>query len=69
MAASLIPKETIIEHVKTHFPEKEVHEVNDIVISALASGNKIKQVNKMDTVKANKDTIILERKKYKKLKR
>jgi hypothetical protein len=69
MAASSIPKETIIEHVNTHFPDKQVHEVNDIVISALASSNKIKQVNKLDTVKANKDAIILEKKKYKKSKR
>jgi hypothetical protein len=36
MAASQIPRESIVEHVRTHFPNKAPHEWNEIVVSAIA---------------------------------
>lgn len=51
MASSFIPRETIVKHVQTHFPNKEPHEWNDIVISAISAAGK-SQPNSLETNKA-----------------
>jgi hypothetical protein len=48
MKNSFIPREHIVRHVGTHFPEKTSTEWNDIVISALGlGGNLASEVKKM----------------------
>lgn len=37
LASSSIPRESLIDHVGTHFPHKKTHELNDIIISATAA--------------------------------
>lgn len=37
MAAAFIPREDIVSHVATHFPGKQPHELNDIVLAAVST--------------------------------
>jgi hypothetical protein len=57
MASSLIPRETIIKHVQTHFPDKRQHEWNDIVIAAIGLMDS-SQPKAKNMVKANKDAAL-----------
>jgi hypothetical protein len=52
MATSFIPREAIVKHVKAHFPNKQPHEWNDIVISAINAAGK-DQPDSLDTSKAD----------------
>jgi hypothetical protein len=52
MATSFIPREAIVKHVKAHFPNKQPHEWNDIVITAINAAGK-DQPDSLDTNKAN----------------
>mmetsp|Transcript_82862 Transcript_82862/g.162453 ORF Transcript_82862/g.162453 Transcript_82862/m.162453 type:complete len:198 (+) Transcript_82862:35-628(+) len=63
MAASYIPREAIVKHVQTHFPNKEPHEWNDIVISAIAAAGKV-QPGESDTSKATRNEASLQKKKF-----
>ena len=51
MATSYIPRETIVKHVQSHFPNKGQHEWNDIVISAIGVAGK-SQPHPMDNQKS-----------------
>ena len=53
MASSYIPRETIVKHVQSHFPNKDAHEWNDIVISAISSAGK-EQPDSLATTKSSK---------------
>jgi len=53
MASSYIPRETIVKHVQSHFPNKEQHEWNDIVISAISAKGK-EQPDSLATTKSSK---------------
>eukprot|EP01039_Chlorochromonas_danica_P000474 gene476-513_t len=55
MAASLIPREAIVQHVASHYPAKKTHELNDIVIAAVAIKDK-SIPDTTDTKHANKET-------------
>ena len=63
MSTSFIPRETIIKHVQTHYPNKKLSEVNDIVISAIALTGK-KQADVLDFKKHNKVTAQAKRQKF-----
>lgn len=63
MATSYIPRETIIKHVQSHFPEKSLSEVNDIVISAIALTGK-NQAHLMDIQISNKLSAQSQREKF-----
>lgn len=54
MAASRIPREYIIQHVGTHFPEKSLSDWNDIVIAAVGSQGK-HHTTSLRFKKANKE--------------
>lgn len=53
MASSYIPRETIVKHVQAHFPNKDQHEWNDIVISAISAAGKA-QPDSLATTKSSK---------------
>jgi hypothetical protein len=50
MARSAIPHESMVQHVKQHFPDKRPDECNDIVIAAL--GSRYLHVDRMDNEKS-----------------
>lgn len=55
MAASLIPREAIVQHIASHYPAKKIHELNDIVIAAVAIKDKTIP-DTTDTKHATKET-------------
>jgi hypothetical protein len=63
MAASRISRESIVKHVQTHFPNKEPHEWNDIVISAISVAGKT-QSDPLDTDKASKREAIFQKTRF-----
>lgn len=63
MATSYIPREDIIKHVRTHFPNKQPHEWNDIVISAISSQNKA-QPESLETNRADKNDATLQKRRF-----
>ena len=67
MASSYIPRETIVKHVQTHFPNKDQHEWNDIVISAIsAAGNT--QPDSLATAKSSKAAADFQKEQFKRAK-
>jgi hypothetical protein len=68
LASSFIPRESIVQHVKTHFPEKDPHEWNDIVISAVGAAGKT-QPNSQETVQASKREANLLKNRFQRAKR
>lgn len=68
MATAYIPRETIVQHVKTHYPDKREHEWNDIVIAAVGSQNR-KQPDGTDLEKANKENAQFQNEKFQRAKR
>lgn len=67
MASSYIPRETIVKHVQTHFPNKEQHEWNDIVISAISVAGKV-QPDSLDTTKSSKNAANMQKQQFEKAK-
>jgi hypothetical protein len=63
MASSQIPRESIVKHVQTHFPNKEPHEWNDIVISAISVAGK-SQSEPLDTDKASKREAMFQKNRF-----
>jgi hypothetical protein len=63
MAASMIPRETIIKHVQTHFPDKRQYEWNDIVIAAIGVMSSA-QPKPLDTIKAQRDAALSQARKF-----
>jgi hypothetical protein len=54
MAAASIPREAIVKHLGTHYPDKKSHELNDIVVAA-ATASQHKQPDTLDTKHAAKE--------------
>lgn len=63
MASSLIPKESIIKHVQTHFPDKRQHEWNDIVIAAIGVMDST-QPKPESMIKAKRDAALAQARKF-----
>jgi hypothetical protein len=67
MASSYIPRETIVKHVQTHFPNKDQHEWNDIVISAISVAGKV-QPDSLDTTKSSKNAANMQKQQFERAK-
>ncbi|KAJ1397480.1 hypothetical protein B484DRAFT_406969 [Ochromonadaceae sp. CCMP2298] len=68
MASSQIPREAIIQHVQTHFPNKAQHEWNEIVVSAIAvRGNR--QPDMLDMKKANREELVRDKNRFQQAKK
>lgn len=67
MASSYIPRETIVRHVQTHFPNKDQHEWNDIVISAISSAGNA-QPDALATGKSSKAAATFQKEQFKRAK-
>lgn len=65
MASSYIPRETIVKHVKSHFPGKSESDWNDIVVSAIGVGGRAMPKNQ-DFKKANAVRHKLKKEKFEK---
>ena len=63
MSTSYIPRETIIKHVQTHYPDKKASEINDIVISAIQFSSQ-KHPKEMDIKNANRINAKVNRRKF-----
>lgn len=68
MASSNIQREAIVKHVQTHFPDKDPHEWNDIVVSAIGVAGKA-QPDASQTTKSSRNEALLQRQKFKRDKR
>lgn len=68
MASSYIPRETIVRHVQTHFPNKDQHEWNDIVISAISAAGKA-QPDSLDTAKSSTAAATFQKEQFARAKR
>ena len=64
MATSYIPREAIVQHVQSHFPNKREHEWNDIVIAAVGVAGR-RQPEVTDMQKSNRDNAEQQKKKFK----
>lgn len=66
MAASSIPHDSMVQHVKQHFPEKRPDEWNDIVIAAL--GTRHRTLETMDNQRAKQIESENKRQRYERMK-
>ena len=63
MASASISREAIIKHVQTHFPNKDPHEWNDIVISAINVAGK-SMPDPLQTNKASQNEVLQQKRKF-----
>lgn len=68
MAASNIQRDAIVKHVQTHFPDKDPHEWNDIVVSAIGVSGKF-QPDVSQTTKSSRNEALLQQQRFKRDKR
>lgn len=66
MAASSIPHDSMVQHVKQHFPEKRPDEWNDIVIAAL--GTRHRRLETMDNQRSKQIESENRRQRYERMK-
>jgi ElaB/YqjD/DUF883 family membrane-anchored ribosome-binding protein len=64
MAASSVSRDALVQHVSTHFPNKQKDDWNDIVIAALGSKGKGVPVSNMDRDKSLKTEALLSKTKF-----
>ena len=62
MTAANIPREAIVDHVRSHYPEKQPHEWTDIVVMASMHGGRLSDTN--DHKKAKREEIAFNQLKY-----
>lgn len=67
MASARVPREQIVEHVKTHFPSKKENDWNDIVVAAVGSRGKL-QPEGQDFVKATRSEVAFDAERFKRAK-
>jgi len=63
MATSSISKEHLVLHVQSHFPHKQSHELNDIVVAAIAVQGR-RQPDSPDRTKAIQQEIAVDRTRF-----
>lgn len=66
MAASFIPRDAILNHISTHFPEKKTEDWNDIMIASLAKNRR--RIPGQDTDRAARQEALLKQKKFERAK-
>mmetsp|Transcript_25030 Transcript_25030/g.41717 ORF Transcript_25030/g.41717 Transcript_25030/m.41717 type:complete len:204 (-) Transcript_25030:126-737(-) len=63
MASASIPREHIVKHVQTHYPNKDPHEWNDIVISAIGVTGKA-QPDTLDMKKSAQQELNMNKRRF-----
>jgi hypothetical protein len=66
MAASFIPRDAILNHISTHFPDKKTEDWNDIMIASLAKNRR--RIPGQDTDRAARQEALLKQKKFERAK-
>ncbi len=62
LAASNIPREQLVQHIRDHFPGKRVDDLNDIVVSALSAAHRSTPKSALDHAK--KDELLFNAAKF-----
>lgn len=63
MATSSISREHLVQHVQSHFPHKQSHELNDIVVAAIAVQGR-RQPDSPDRTKAIQLEMVMDRARF-----